>query len=60
MDRFKEARDRGGAYLVDRQHPDGSFDMSDAGLGMYFTIPVALQVSGHSKEASRCYVFVST
>ena len=60
MNRFKEARDRGGAYLVDRQHPDGSFDMSDAGLGMYFTIPVALQVSGHSNEASRLLQWVRT
>jgi len=53
MERFKEARNRAGAFLVTRQHPDGSFDGSVSGPGDYFGMPIALQVSGYSREASR-------
>lgn len=53
MERFKEARDRGGAFLLTQQRADGSFDGSVSGPGDYFGAPIALQVSGHSTEASR-------
>ena len=60
IERFKKARDKAGAFLVTRQHPDGSYDVSEAGVGKYFGVPIALQVSGHSKAASRLLHWVRT
>ena len=54
MSRFKEARDRGCAYLLERQHPDGSFgDTQQLGLADYYKVPSAFLVCGHSNAASR-------
>ena len=53
MDRFREARDRGGAYLVSVQNADGSFPGHENGAGSYWGMLDALIVTGHSDRASR-------
>jgi hypothetical protein len=52
MDRFKEARDRGGAYLVNVQNPDGSFPGHEKGVDSYWGMLDALIVTGHSDRAN--------
>ena len=51
--RFREARDRGGEYLVKQLRPDGSFGLAERGLADYCKVAVALQVCGASAEANR-------
>ena len=53
MDRFSEARDRGAAYLLSTQLPDGSVPDAHLGAGQYWGTPIALQVAGHSNAAGR-------
>ena len=53
MSRFKEARDRGGAYLLTQMHPDGSFGDPKLGATEYYKVPCALQVCGESRAANR-------
>ena len=36
VDRFREARDRGGAYLVGLQNEDGSLPGHEIGVGAYW------------------------
>src|SRR5579864_4815623 len=51
--RFREARDRGGDYLVKQLRPDGTFGLPERGLADYCKVAVALQVCGASAEANR-------
>jgi hypothetical protein len=53
MNRFREARDRGAAYLLSTQLPDGSVPDAHLGAGQYWGTPIALQVAGHSQAAGR-------
>jgi hypothetical protein len=53
MKRFKEARDRGGAYLLSMQRPDGSLGDPVKGVTEYYKAPTALLVCGESSAANR-------
>ena len=53
MDRFREARDRGGRYLLTQIHDDGSFGDPEQGVTEYYKAPAALMVCGMSGAASR-------
>ena len=53
MDRFREARDRGGRYLLTQIHDDGSFGDPVQGVTEYYKVPAALMVCGMSGAASR-------
>ena len=53
MARFKEARDKGCAYLLERQHADGSFGDPYLGVIDYYKVPAAFQVCGESSAANR-------
>ena len=53
MNRFKEARDKGGAYLLGQLHDDGSFGDLDLGVLEYYKVPAAFLVCGESSAASR-------
>ena len=53
MDRFREARNRGGAYLLSRLHEDGSFGDLALGVTSYYKVPSALQVCGETNAANR-------
>lgn len=53
MDRFREARDRGGCYLLRQLHADGSFGSPEAGVADYYKVPAALQVCGETAAAHR-------
>ena len=53
MDRFRKARDRGAAYLLGIQMPDGSVPGAHLGAGQYWGTPIALLVAGHSNAAGR-------
>ena len=53
MSRFKVARDRGGAYLLAQQHPDGSIGDPALGVIEYYKVPAALQVCGETNAANR-------
>ena len=53
MKRFREARDRGSAYLLKRQHPDGSFGDPRNGLADYYKVPCAFLACGESNAANR-------
>ena len=58
MNRFKVARDRGGAALAGVQNPDGSFPGTEPGVGALWGMPIALAVSGHSDAASRVCSYI--
>jgi hypothetical protein len=53
MDRFRRARDKGGAYLMDQQRSDGSFGDPVKGATEYYKVPAALLVCGESEAANR-------
>ena len=53
MDRFKEARDRGCEYLLERQRADGGFGDPALGVADYYKVPAAFMVCGHSTSAAR-------
>ena len=53
MDRFKEARDRGCEYLLERQRPDGGFGDPALGVADYYKVPAAFMVCGHSNPAAQ-------
>ncbi len=53
MNRFKEARDRGGQYLLGQIHEDGRFGDLERGVTEYYKAPAALMVCGMSGAASR-------
>ncbi len=53
MRRFKEARDKGCAYLLARQRPDGGFGDLKLGVTEYYKVPAAFLVCGESRAASR-------
>ena len=53
MSRFKASRDMGSAYLLAAQNADGSVGSPQLTGATYYTVPVALQVSGHTHAASR-------
>ena len=52
-DRFKQARDRGGAYIAERARLDGTVGDSHLDPSGYWGVPIALAVSGHSAAANR-------
>ncbi len=53
MDRFRNARDKGGAYLLREMHADGSFGDPQLGVTEYYKVPAALLVCGESNAAGR-------
>ena len=58
MDRFREARNKGCAYLLERLHPNGSFGDPELGAIEYYKVPTALHACGESKAASRLLSWV--
>ena len=58
MDKFAEARDRGGRCLLQQVHEDGSFGDPDQGVVEYYKVPAALMVCGMSRAASRLLSWV--
>ena len=53
MTRFRQARDRGGAYLVSHQAADGSFPQGKPDIADYYKTITAFEVCGRSDAASR-------
>lgn len=53
VNRFREARDRGGDFLANIQDEDGSMPGFEQGADAYWGMPIALQVSGHSDSSNR-------
>ena len=53
MSRFKDARDKGGRYLLKQLREDGSFGNPQLGVTEYYKVPTALMVCGFSSDASR-------
>ena len=53
MSAFREARDRGGRYLLGQLHADGGFGNPGLGVTEYYKVPAALLVCGLSHAASR-------
>jgi len=53
MNRFKEARNKGGNYLLEQIRQDGKFGDSDLGVVEYYKVPAALIVCGLSSAASK-------
>ena len=51
--RFKDARDKGCAYLLELQLADGGFGDPQLGVTDYYKVPAAFQVCGRSNEANR-------
>ena len=51
MNKYKEARNRGGQYLLRQLHDDGSF--GDRTVGDYYKVLAAFQVCGETNAASR-------
>ncbi len=49
---LREARDRGGNFLLTQQHPDGSFGPPERGLADYYKVISAFQVCGATHEAN--------
>ena len=58
--RFREARDRGAAYLLEHMRPDGGFGDPALGVTDYYKVPSALQVVGHSDAANRLCQWIRT
>ena len=52
MNRFGQARDKGGAYLREQMRPDGGFGVPDLGVFDYYKVPAALQVCGYTDAAN--------
>lgn len=53
MKRYREGRDRGAAWLMQKLHADGSFGDGPPDVREYYKVPVALMVSGESEAAGR-------
>ena len=52
MNRFRQARDRGGRYLLDQVGEDGGFGDPELGVTEYYKVPAALLVCGFSSAAN--------
>jgi len=50
---------RAGAWIVERQRPDGGFFDADAGIGGYYKLPYALLSLGYPARAARLLDWVS-
>ena len=53
MNRFREARDRGGRYLLGHVREDGGFGDPELGVTEYYKVPAAFMVCGMTGAASR-------
>ena len=53
MDRFRQARDKGCAYLLAKQQPDGAFGEPSPRVTEYYKVISAFQVCGHTNAANR-------
>lgn len=51
--RYRIARDRGAAFLLDKLRPDGGFGPQDRGVDNYYKVVSALHVCGESAAANR-------
>lgn len=51
--RYREARDRGGRFLLNQLRPDGGFGSPERGVAGYYKIPLALLVCGQGRAAGR-------
>ena len=58
LDRFREARDRGGAYLLDHLGGDGSFPASSPGVDEYYKAVTAFQAIGRDDAAHRLCAWI--
>ncbi len=52
MNRYREARDRGGRYLLGQVRDDGGFGDPDQGVTEYYKVPAAFLVCGLSGAAN--------
>ena len=52
MNRFRQARDRGGRYLLNQVGEDGGFGDPELGVTEYYKVPAALLVCGFSSAAN--------
>ncbi len=53
MNKFKEARDRGGRYLLEQVREDGGFGDPELGVTEYYKVPAAFLSCGMTATASR-------
>src|SRR5262245_47294969 len=53
FERFREARDRGCAYLLRQARTDGGFGPVERGLADYYKVPTAYLVCGETAAANR-------
>ncbi len=51
--RFREARDRGCAFLLNQLRKDGGFGRAEQGLAEYYKVPAALAACGETFTANR-------
>ena len=58
LDRFAKGRDRGGDYILAQMRPDGTIEDSNRIVWMYWGVPIALAVSGHSAAAARFFRWI--
>ena len=58
LSRFKKARNKGGAYLFEQLHQDGSFGDIEKGVVEYYKVPAALMVCGMSGAANQLLSWV--
>jgi len=50
---FRNSRDKGAQYLLEKQHQDGSMGNCQRGIKEYFKVLLALDVGGYTTEALR-------
>lgn len=60
MDRFRKARDKGSAYLLAKQRPDGSFGEPSPRVTEYYKVISAFQVCGETAAANRLCNWIRT
>ena len=53
MNRYREARDLGGKYLLGQVREDGGFGDREPGVTEYYKVPTAFLVCGYSNAANR-------
>ena len=55
---YRIGRDRGCAYLLKQQRPEGRFGPPERGLADYYKVPLAYLVCGASAEANRLFEWI--
>jgi hypothetical protein len=57
-DRYREARNRGAAFLLAQLRPDGGFGPEDRGVSDYYKVACALHVCGETHAANRLCTWI--